>query len=700
MTMHNIWKSLQSKSRGQYRLLGLCTFLSVLLLASFSLMYYGPTVQNFLPEGGDTRKMASLLLAVTAVACFIFTLYASSLFFRNKSREYGILMALGLPKKKLQRLLIRELSLLCAVSCLAGLLFALPVSFLIWKLFELFIISNEQMRYRPGIAGFLPGILFCFLLVPALGIAVRKFVRRSNIIEILRTSQKTEMIQEIPDRTLPAGMVLTVSGILLGSGLPQFCARVLHRSLPSVFSLLYLLSLAGIYLIILSAVSQSRLKKNRKKYYANLVSISLMRFSAKATARSMCVIVLLLFVCCFSAFYGMQYAMPPDLLNESQGRTFSMHYPIDESQTGRSEIEDTAKRYGLTVTDFMENNAANLVISYHRRDFNEDGTQYLDLYSEKETAALFLAQTDYNAFANQDILIAPGTYKTVTASEYSSFFDFPDGLKEAMNPDTGAVFQLQYDGSLVNDTLAQMSRPFLYVINDTDYKKMTRGLSRAYQEHMVSFNVSDIFRSYDFARELLKQYVSRCTALSEHMGYWNIWEQKLADDAGEVYGYGGPCSLSADNNMLLSDWKYAPQFHILTVQDRMQLISVYVMLSVYIFIISMAAVSVMSYVRSISVAADNRPLFESLSKLGADRAYQRMVLKKQLAKIFQYPGMTGCTLGFLFSAVMDYFNDGKLSRTELQALAVLAGIIAAVIAVLYAVYLYARKTAEKTAGIS
>ena len=48
-------------------MLGFCISLSVLLITAFALMYLGPTVQNFLPDGGDTRKLATLLLAVTAV---------------------------------------------------------------------------------------------------------------------------------------------------------------------------------------------------------------------------------------------------------------------------------------------------------------------------------------------------------------------------------------------------------------------------------------------------------------------------------------------------------------------------------------------------------------------------------------------------------------------------------------------------------
>ena len=53
--------------------------------------------------------------------------------------------------------------------------------------------------------------------------------------------------------------------------------------MPAVWNGIYVLALIGIYMILLSAVAQSHLKRNKKKYYKNLVSVSLMRFTAKAT---------------------------------------------------------------------------------------------------------------------------------------------------------------------------------------------------------------------------------------------------------------------------------------------------------------------------------------------------------------------------------------------------------------------------------
>lgn len=692
--MNKIYKKLRKNTKGQYYLLSFCVFLSVLLVTSFSLMYFGPTVQEFLPEGGDTRKMASLLLSITAVGCFVFTVYASGLFFRFKAREYGILMALGTEKRQLKKLLFQELSVVTAGASLAGLLVSVPASFLIWKLFELFIISNEQMTYRFGAVGFLPGILFACILACVLGAAGRRFINRSDIMEILRTQQKTEMVKEIQPWAFPAGVVLTILGILLGSGLPQVAAK-LGIGLPGIVNLFYLFSLVGIYWILLSAVAQSRAKKNRSKYYGNLVSISLMRFTAKATTKNMCVMTLLIFVCGFSSFYGMQYILAGGSVQTENSKDFSLHYPVLEEQIGKEEIYDTAASYGIEVTDFMEHTATNLVVSYHAKDFDDDTSRYIEVYREKEMASVFVPESDFEKLSGQDITVAPGTYQTVTTTDYHGFFEYEDGLQEVMNPDTGKTYPLIYGGTVESDVLAPISEPFAYVVSDEAYQEMTEGVQDAYKEWIISFNAVNVEDSYDFAKDLLAQYTERATDLSNHMGYWNIWAQKIADESGNEYSYGDRINMTMDNNMLLGDWKYAPAFNIITAQDRMQMISVYVMLCLYIFIISLAAVSVMAYVRSISVATDNKGLFESLTKLGADKRYKRNVLKKQIARIVQYPGMIGCVLGFVFAFVMDFMNDGMISAIECKALAILAVMLLGMGGILYVVYKYAMHKAEK-----
>ena len=280
-----------------------------------------------------------------------------------------------------------------------------------------------QMTYRFGAVGFLPGIVFACILACVLGMAGRRFINRSDIMEILRTQQKTEMIKEIKPWTFPVGVILTVLGIFLGLGLPQIAARVFGIGLPGIVNLFYLLSLVGIYFILLSAVAQSRTKKNKKKYYGNLISISLMRFTAKATTKNMCVMTLLIFVCIFSSFYGMQYILAGGAVDTENSKEFSLHSPVLENQIGKAEVYDTASSYGIEVTDFTENVGTNLVVSYHAKDFDDNTSRYIEVYRDKEMAALFVSESDFEKLSGQETEVKPGTYLTVTTTDYKVFLN-------------------------------------------------------------------------------------------------------------------------------------------------------------------------------------------------------------------------------------------------------------------------------------
>ena len=184
MTMNKVYQKLRKNSKGQYALLSFCIFLSVVLITSFALMYFGPTVQEFLPQGGDTRKIASLLFGVTAVGCFYFYGICISVVFPLQSKRIWNSDGLRSGKKTLRSLLMKELCILVGVSSLVGLICSIPVSFGIWKIFETFIISGEQMQYRFGMTGMLAGILMTILLMFALSIVGWRFVKKSDVMEI------------------------------------------------------------------------------------------------------------------------------------------------------------------------------------------------------------------------------------------------------------------------------------------------------------------------------------------------------------------------------------------------------------------------------------------------------------------------------------------------------------------------------------
>ena len=699
MKLNYIFRKLHKQNKGQNRILGFCIFLSVLLVTSFSLMYYGPTVQNFLAQGGDTRKMANLLLGITAVGCLIFTIYASGLFFRYKSREYGIFLALGESKKTLKKVLFGELASITAIAAVLGLLAAIPASFLIWKLFETFLVSTREMKYQFGFDGFIVGIAFAMILCLFLGISGQKFVKRTDIMEILRTQHKTEMVKEIKPWTFTVGIVFIFVGIFGGLALPSIAAYVFHHMLPGITNLFFLFSLAGIYLVLLNIVAQNRLGKKKEKFYKNMVSISMMRFFAKSATRNMCVIVLLLFSCIFAGYYGALYADGSALFDLANSKGFALHYPAPEKQITKEEIQRTADSYGVKIKEFGEADACNFLISYKCRDLNDD-MQYITVDNTQSKYALFFSEDSYECLTGRRADVPSGTYKTVTSTDYKeNIWDFTDGLWEASNPDTGRSISLTNSGTLEYDALSAMSDPYAYVLNDRDYAELSEGLTEIHKEHLVLFDVEDLSASYPFAYDLMCQYVEHATDLSNHLGLYDVQEEKIATEQGREYALAGKIDMSMDNALLLGDWKYAPAFVVVTNEMFMQTFCVYIMLCLYIAIITLTAAAIMSYVRSISIASDNRTLFENLSKLGAGKAYQRNILAKQLVKIFQYPAVLGCLIGFLFSAAMSWFNDGRYTVTELKTLGLLLGLALFIIMFLYGVYRVALQKGEQIVGI-
>ena len=92
MTMKSLEKKLQKADRKQAALYLFCNFVSLLLITAYSAMMFSPTVLKVLPEGGDSRKQMTAIFVLALFGCVVFTIYASSLFFRKKARQLGTLI--------------------------------------------------------------------------------------------------------------------------------------------------------------------------------------------------------------------------------------------------------------------------------------------------------------------------------------------------------------------------------------------------------------------------------------------------------------------------------------------------------------------------------------------------------------------------------------------------------------------------------
>lgn len=691
MTMSKITAKLRKKNRDQYLLLGICIFLSVILVTSFTMMYFSPSIQELLPPGGDTRKLMKLMMGVVMIGCLIFTLYGSSLFFRKKSREFGVMLALGEERGALAGQLAKELAAVVVKYVLSGILLAVPVSYLIWKLFQAIALNTARLKYRPGNAGIFAGILFAAILSLCILVLGIRFIRQADIMNILNASRKTEMVREIKPWFGRLGAALVAAGLFLAMAVPQLTVRLFRQGMPAIWNVTYLLGIAGLYLIVLSAVGYSKKGKHPEKYYKNIISTNLMRFTARQTTRNMLCIALLVFVMVGSAFWGVMYYFSAMDGGGEAPYDYSWHYPAKEAQIGKEETEKIAREHKVTLTAYEDLVSLQLVIRYTGRDMDEQ-KRYFD--AEYEKLATFIAASDFERISGRSISLKAGEYQTVTTTDFQeNVWVSVDCLNEIENPATGERMVPEFRGTAEFDNLAIGSDPFAFLLSDEDYNRFAKDLPDDWKEKHAFFNAEYMtdagdkkFYEYEFADAVIGEYIARATELSNHYGLYDPREEELALAAGKEYGYAGKIDLSPDNPQIMDDWKYAPFSKVFLQANAMEMVAVFVLLSIYISVISLTAAGIMSYIRSITIAMDNRQLFEDLRRLGTDDAYEEKVIKVQLRKIFAYPVAAGCTVVGLFSLFLTYFNDMRLQAFEVNMLLLEVLLMIFIAGVLYVVY--------------
>ncbi len=194
-TFSEVYAALRRKNRGQYGLLAGCCFFSVLLITAYACMMRSPTILTILPEGGDSRKQVVMVFVLAVLGCAVFTTYAAGLFFRQKSRETGIFLALGASRRQLRHELGRELALISFGSCAAGAVLGAPLAWLIWRGFRLFLVDSQEMPLRFDPQAYLLALLFSAYVIVMMFFLAARFIRSTNIIDIVQESHKSKPIR-------------------------------------------------------------------------------------------------------------------------------------------------------------------------------------------------------------------------------------------------------------------------------------------------------------------------------------------------------------------------------------------------------------------------------------------------------------------------------------------------------------------------
>ncbi len=699
MNMKQLEQKLQKADRKQSRLYLFCNFMALMIISAYAALMLSPTVQNVFPEGGDSAKQMYMIFVMTLVGCVVFTIYALGLFFRHKSGQLGVLMALGASRKRLAPGLFREVLLLSGVSAIAGTAAGFPFVWIIWQAFRLFLVDSSDMVLTFDFKCLFISLLFLLLVVGFACLTAWRYLKKTNIMEVIREEHINEPVKELGKWCGPVGFLVLLAGAVLGYGAPWACIAWFSTYPPAWVSVLYAPVFVGLYMIMLHTVVHGW-KSHRKNPYKNIISRSMMKFQGKQTVNNLLVVTLLIAGGCFAIFYLPTNGIAAVLRYASLPYDYFYKYQADQNVPDRTEIEALGREYGLSLKDWNECDYVTLGMGGMNRIEEEDSLRFHIEYVPMLGEAMVLSEDAYQMITGQEVDVKPGTYRCVNDQEETSLY-VNNTAKELTNMTTRRVLATEFAGYLHYDHLAEEIP--CCVLDNADYALISKGLTDDWRGRFAAFNV-DGKDSYPFAVSFYHLFVSSFDPSCERICSYDRVQKIRENEEGQTY-WGDTDEMTkisyelSDSFTFRTYWVYMPSFRILDQNDYLRNMAVMFMMFLFIFIVCMITALVVCHTRCQSIALNNRYIFDDLKKLGASPAFLDKEVRSQCTNVFKMPTFVGTTAMFLLFAMILYANDGRLLQTEWAAMGLCLGIIAVIGAVIYAVYRSTVKAIKGQLGI-
>ena len=704
-TFSQVYARLRRKNRGQYALLAGCCFFSVLLITAYVCMMRSPTILSVLPEGGDSRKQVMMIFVLAVIGCAVFTTYAAGLFFRQKSRETGIFLALGASRQQLKGELRRDLAVISLGSCAAGAILGGPLAWGLWQVFRALVVDTEEMSLAFDPRAYPYALAFAAYVTAMLFFLGGRSIRKTNIIDVVQESHKSEPIREVKRWYGWVGIALLAVGGFGGYIAPAVCVEGLHWYPPEgLTAIFYLPALVGLYMILLHTVANGWGGRRRK--YKDIISVSQMRFQGRQTVRNMLVMTVLIAGAYFASFYTPMLGTGAMMGYDARPVDYAYHFRADQDIPLESEVRSLAEEYGVTITSWAQAPMARLAVDGTRHVETEGalGVTWESVYYERVSSELFLSESSYNALTGEHLDLKSGEIAGIMDATGDGQGVFGGEVTVVTNTITGESWPVTMAEELRNDVLFGR-----YVVDDADYEKMAAGLPDDWREEMVWFNVENDAETYDFAKALFYEIVDRSGPEVALYGSWDpiVREIEISEtgeyflDAGtcEKYGFTSIDYDQRDSSNFRLYWKYMPQFRVLDKADFVKTTAVFLMLFIFIAIVCFAAVIVIAFTRCLTIAITNRGVYDDLRHLGAPDRYLRRSARSQVRRVFLVPAVAGTALIYAFYTMIMYFNDNRFTVGEIAGLGNCLLLIAVASVGLWGIYRFTLSRSLKSAGI-
>ena len=590
------------KNRKLYYPYALATILAIAITYIFTSLTLNPHLDDL--TGADSIKMVlGMGLVIVALSSGIIVLYANSFVMKNRSKELGLYSMLGLEKRHLFSMILKETVIMSFVTLLLGIGVGVLFDKLIYAFLQRLIGESTGLVSTFQIMT-IPIVLVIFACIFSLLVLINGFrLLRLNPLQLTKDGLKGEK----------KGRFLVIQTFLgLGSmGYGYYLALSVKDPVTAIMSffLAVLLVILGTYLLFNAGttVVLQLLKKKKSYYYKpnNMISISNLVFRMKKNAVGLATIAILSSMVLVTLVGAASiYAGKKDYLASSA--------PHDYSVAGNKvDLTSTKKLMDDFLIKTGEQANEEVAVSYLFFGIKNQETNKLTVFTKNErkvvpkSIVLVFSQETFKQLTGKELNLSSNQIALYTKNKTLK-------TQKSLSID-GKNYQIHRQlGDFINKKI-----PNIYKIIVSDYSYLVvpdikifessmKGTSIA-QATYVGVNVKDPTHDAKKNSDLLDQMTDKET-------------QQLARQTTGVSQSYLTANSQYDTEGMLNGFVGGTFF-----------------IGIFLSIIFMLGTVLVIYYKQISEGYEDRERFVILQKIGLDDLQVKQTIRKQVLTVFFLP---------------------------------------------------------------
>lgn len=644
MTLNDISRKLFKNNRKQYGLFFFSIVFSIAMTGAYGVLQYSPTVTNVLVDGGSTQTISQAMFFGSMLGIIVFLVYADSIFLKYKSREIGIFLSLGIDRRSVQKIIVKEYTLLFQIAALLGLILSVPLAYLCWTLLNLFL-ETKETAFSIGYTGLGIAVIFSLLNWLILRTINRRYIKTVDILKIIKTSDENEATKNGRLFLLILGALLVPAGIIA-----FFTLQNLGGILNTLFAFIGLAGAVwGVYLLIIQCASIGDILKkyNDKAYYKNMVFYNLLKQKIRQYTRSIFVATLLITFTIFGiGFIAAGFIDGYNVaLNEPYDYTINATYehPMTEKRLG-----EIAEESNVTITDIKCMDCLLLGVQNTYKNGEHDWS-----------SRIIVSEDNFNALSGTSISVPKGSYTMYYDSSMKYKLNaFSADSSLFYNPTTEQEFTLTQNEPICRDGLFNTRSIFssFLILNDEDYRVIAASITDEYKAVSYMVNVENWPSTADFQNNILE------TVISDNDGviFTNWHNSATFAKTGSQAEY---LPFEGNETKIARLWSLYPLSKLSSTTTQFEAFATYLMLMLFIAIAAFVSAVMVIGLKLVSTIWDDTEVYDDLRRLGMKRKKIKGLISKQMLFVYFIPTVLGCIIGafttYRIMLVSDVIYIGK-----------------------------------------